>query len=253
MVQPVGIGGKYAKKSFEGERNFGSHGKLNQDQMEERAALHARRVATGDITINGIALHWKKKYNIDISYNSEREWASTNEDRIQRKLTEMVENGQIQLETTNMEVAANTFYQAIKDNGRLVQTGRKKIKSLIEAIKHNQNYLEDLGYTVEKYSELDSKDQKIVDRKLKAMDSDRRYKISLAKSLSEITEAHSKILTQEVKLFSELVKQGQIQNHKVERLASERAKKKIAKHVEENNTEMDLVNFEVTEEMRKQA
>ena len=84
--------GKYSNSSIEQEVNRGNYGKFTIEQIEERYELHARRWNNGVPTLDQIVDHWKNKYGIEITKQSEKEWALRDKNKvaIESKMEEML-------------------------------------------------------------------------------------------------------------------------------------------------------------------
>ena len=184
-------------------------GKLNEAQLDERAELHAQRMHTGNPSVTAIRKHWKDAYNIDISENSEYEWARNNQKRIDQKISLMVEKGLMPVVsvsdatiTTHLQQGARNILDTLRKNK---QTGNKICDDLNEM---SDWYKMINAKDKESYYTASDEQRKEFDKRLDHVMKLRKSQIEAYKAVSNSTAEQGKVLIELMKAISDVNKNG---------------------------------------------
>ena len=117
-----------------GDINPGNRGKFSESQIADRYRVHAIALARGGTTIQQIVDHWKEKYGIDISTQSEKEWRKSNIEKIQKKKMEMINKGDILIPEVGEEVLNNSMLDLTISTTQLSAKLRQKVQNLVHSL-----------------------------------------------------------------------------------------------------------------------
>lgn len=217
--------GKYTNASAETTANNGSRGKLNSDQLDERAILHAKRVGAGYPSYKEIVEHWYKAYNITMALSSEYEWADNNQDRIDREISKLEENGDMPIVavsnsqiTAMLAKSARSVTDTLKTNKHAQTDLLNSVKNIIDpyiliGAKSADDYYSSEG---DRRIEFDAR----LDHLIKLNNS----RTSAMNAVSRSTSDQGKILIDLMKVVVELNKSGQNIDKMIEKKAREALK-----------------------------
>lgn len=212
---PIDTRGKFSNKSADLKLNQG-RGKLSEDQMIERAKLHAKNQLTGSPSIAEITKHWYTSYEITMSVQSEYDWVRNNQDKINLAIAGLQNDGEMSLLTTPNAVvstmlsdAGNSLIAAIKESKKSQNDLGKSIRELTDPYK--QVGLEDK----KAYFDLSDKERKSYKAKIEESISVARSQQSGYKLVSDSIVNQSKVLLDMMKTICEINKSGQAMDGKI--------------------------------------
>lgn len=130
-LEPIYFEGRgiYTSKSADVIANNG-RGKLNEDQLKERAILHAKHQFTGIPSVNEIVDYWLEKYNITMTTQSENEWARNNQDRIDMAAAQLEDGGDMPVVAVSPSTVATMLARAGRDMVQSIRDNKKTQASL---------------------------------------------------------------------------------------------------------------------------
>jgi len=205
-----------------GEFNTGNKGKFTESQIEERLKLHAIALSTGSPTVRVIAQHWKEKFGIDITIQSEKEWRKHNRDRIEKKRMELIETGEISIPVISEEVLNNSMLELSLATSKLSSSIRNKAQKIVNSLD-----LDELGEDQEK------------DKKTK-------FKVKVLNDLCSNLAMLNKNITDQIESMFDFAGKIKIKDKQMERLVQKEVDKKI-EHIQSGDV---IEDAEVTEEIR---
>lgn len=249
MTGSVDRRGKSWNRSVEGETAKGSNGKLNSDQIRERAKLHAMRYATGQPTIEAISIHWMTTYGIQMSYSSEKEWAWRNEGLIESTMNELINLGELKQPAMAHTTFMATASEAGKGSGKLVAQLEKKIKAAIEKLDPFCDPRVILGYTEEKLSKMSVDDRQKADARIEYEDKRNKLRLTMITVLCESLGVNKKLLLAATKMAKDMFDESILSERKIGAMV----KKKMEEVSDEtkNASDVDFIDVEVKEEDRE--
>jgi len=205
---PKGLDGRgksYNSTSPE-EVNRGVYGKFSIEQLEERTALHAKRLHDRFPTIQNIVDHFYKEYNIQISYNSEKEWANTDKNRatILAKMEDMIRGGELEIRTISRQTLLNSLSEGARAEAGFLKGVKSKTTVALNSLDASLAPWEILG--IQKRTYLKASKEQLEEWKPR-LDIDLKVKkdtVTMLKSLSNIMRDHSEEVRKIVKQADEL-------------------------------------------------
>lgn len=238
--------GVYHNRSDDSDYNRGNYGKLNEDQLKERAYLHAKRLVFNKPTIQEIADHWGSKYGISMHYNSEKEWAWRNEAEIEAALNDMIESGEVKDPGVNETTFITTVNKSGRDTAKVLQQLEKQLTVVLKSIDTAGDYFASCGISEEEYDAADEPKRKRFDAKLKREKAKNEFRLEAAFKLSKMLSDHKTVLIDTVMAAKDLY-----QDSKLKQIKNDKAiEKKVSQLIGKNDTGDFNPELEVTDEMR---
>lgn len=241
MTAAINANGHFSNQSLEGQEPRGNVGKLNPEQIKVRARKHALRFATGKPTIAEIAESWMTEYGISMTYWSEKEWASRNEDAIQGATVELVETGEIKVQPFTESSLLNTLKVSGNETGKVIRKIERSIVQLMEAVDIDFDPMKAVNLTHDEYFLANQDDRRVFDKKIQAEAEKNRLRIDAIKAYAIILRDQKGILLETVKVANDLYKSSEARHKQIE--------KQIGHTVSEILNEKDKSELEVDGEV----
>lgn len=244
--------GKYFNSCSKEDVNKGCYGKLNAEQVLERIELHARRKVEGAPTIEQISKHWFDKYQIEISYQSEKQWPLTakNSMQIDSKVEEMLQSGQLKRVEVSNQTLINSLQIVAKNNADACKALKSSLKN---ALNGDCEPWKVLKITEKEYFEADGENLQKLERKYKVKMAARKDSLNFAKQYSSLQMDMSKELRASVKQAFSMNTEAGLIDAKAKR-KNQRSEEKSAGKKAEGNEKIEGAKFTEVEieEARKE-
>lgn len=218
--------GIYNSKSADVHANNGLRGKLTEDQLEERAILHAKRQVTGNPSVAAIIKHWGNQ-GVEMSSSSEYEWANNNQDRIDQAISMLEQAGDMPIVavpdstiTNQLAKGARSIIDTMRANKRASEKVLAQVEDMTDIWKMINAKDKEAYFTSEddRRTEFDKR----IDTIVKIRDSH----VSALKELSKSSSDHGKTLVEIMKTVSEINKGGQGFDKMLEKKVNDTIKEK---------------------------
>ena len=193
MPKGLDTRGKYYNSTSPEEVNRGVYGKYSAEQIEERIELHAKRLHDRCPTIQEICDHFHKEYGVDISYQSEKEWANRdkNKARILAKQDEMIGNGKLLINSISRQTLLNSLSEGARAEAAFLKLVKRQAHTAFNNFDPNSAPWAIVGCTKSEY--INATPQQLKDWKPR-VDLELKVKggvLKMAKDLSKIMKDHS--------------------------------------------------------------
>lgn len=238
--------GIYHNRSDDSDWNRGNSGKLNGDQLRERAYLHAKRLVFQKPTIQEIADHWNTKYGITMHYQSEKEWAWRNENEIEAALNEMIESGEIKDPGINETSFITTVNKSGKDTAKVLQNIEKQLTSVLKSIDLEADYLASAKVDPQEYEDADDEKRKKFDMRIKREKLKNEFRLEVAVQFSKMLKDHKSVLIETVLAAKDLYQDSKLKQMKTDK----QIEKKMSQLIGKGDSSEFTGELEVTDEMR---
>tara|TARA_R100001244_G_scaffold67422_5_gene55203 strand:+ start:2878 stop:3663 length:786 start_codon:yes stop_codon:yes gene_type:complete len=216
--------GKYTNASADTTANNGSRGKLNSDQLDERAILHAKRVGAGYPSYKEIVEHWYKAYNITMALSSEYEWAENNNDRIDREIARLEENGDMPIVAVSNSQITGMLAKSARTITDTLRTNKLAQSDLVQCARLMADPYKAIGATgAEAYYTCSDEQREIFDKRLDHLIKLNDSRTASLNAISKSTSDQGKVLTDLMKVVVELNKSGQ----NVDKMIAKKAKEQL--------------------------
>jgi len=206
--------GKYCNSSIEQEVNRGNYGKFTVEQIEERYELHARRWNNGVPTLQQIVDHWKNKYDIEITKQSEKEWALRDKNKIAIEAVQekMLEDGKLEVTT----ISGQTLVNSVSEGARSLASFMKSVKTKgADALRNFDADMTPWGVVgVSKAAYLNASKEQMKEWKPR-VDNELAIKkatVSMVKDLSKVMTTNSEELRKTIELADQMRKDNSAKN-----------------------------------------
>lgn len=232
--------GLRTNKSADTFANNGSRGKLNEDQLDERAKLHAQRKVNGTPNITDIAKLWDTKYNITMSISSESEWAGNNAERIDLAIAALEDAGDMPLiQVTNSTIGA-MLAKGARNLLNTLRVNNKLQTQLTGSIKEFSDPYKMIGcVNKDTYQVSDGDQRKEFDKRLDHLIKLNNSHISAFEAVSKSTKDQGALITDMMKVVSELNKSGQVRTREIKEAAKNLLKEQGLKKQESVDLKKD--------------
>ena len=205
-----------------GDLNPGGRGKFNEAQTEERLRVHAIAIATGSPSMKQIVERWHE-IGIDITLQSEKEWRQSNRVRIEKRKSDLIESGDLQIPIVSEEVLSDSMMTMTLESSRLSRQLRTKALKL----------LNDLS--------LDGGEDEEGRKK-------NREKLKILEILLTQYNATNKSIKDQLDALFSFSSKIKIKDHRIQKLVDKKFNDKFAKIQESDETIID--DGEITDSVR---
>ncbi len=217
--------GKFTTKSADTFANNG-RGKLNEDQLEERAILHGKNQVTGIPSVQEIVNHWLKKYGVTMTIQSEYEWVRNNSERIDRAVAKMSEEGSIGVVAVSNQTIANKLAVASRNILDTISLNKKSQEHISGSIRDFKDPYKQIGCrNKEEYWASEGDDRKKYDKRLDHIIKLHKVNVDTLRTVSANTSEQGKLLVDMLKVVAEINKSGQVMDANIEKMMREEIKK----------------------------
>lgn len=247
MTAIVDKRGVYHNRTDESDWNRGNNGKLNPDQLRERAVLHAKRLVFGKPTLQEIAEHWQTAYGISMHYNSEKEWGWRNEDTIEAVLNEMIESGEIKDPGLSETSLITTINKSGKETAKVIRELEKSLVSALRSVDLDGDYLAACGITPEEYDNSDGDLRKKFDTMIKREKDKNNFRLEAAVQYSKMLKDHKTVLIETIGAAKDLFDDSRLKQIKNDKLIE----KKVGDLIGNKDASEFSGGIEVTDDMRE--
>ena len=245
-IKADGRGGKgiYTSKSVDANANNGLRGKLTEAQLDERAVLHAKRQQTGNPTIASIIKHWKTKYEVTMSANSEYEWARNNQKRIDLAISQLEESGDMPIITVPNSTITASLASGARNALDLQRTTKRAMQKISDELELMTDWYHMIGATSrENYYKASDEQRKIYDSRLSHILKLKKSHVETFEIMSKSSSEQGKMLVDMMRTVSDLNKSGQAFDSMLEKRINDSIKEKGLKL----QGEKDLEEFDPLE------
>lgn len=198
--------GKYCNNSIEQETNRGNYGKFTLEQIQERYELHARRWNDGVPTLQHIVDHWKNKYGIEITKQSEKEWALRDKNKvaIESVMEKMLEDGKLEVTTVSTQTLVNSVSEGARSLASFMKGVKDKAKTALRNFDPDVSPWGIVGVSKERYNKADKDQLKEWKPRIDNELALKKATISMTKDLSKIMTTNSEELRKTIELASKM-------------------------------------------------
>jgi hypothetical protein len=239
---------KYHNQIDDSEVNRGNAGKLNEDQLKERARKHALRLTYGRPTIQEIADSWFKEYGISMAYSSEKEWALRNEGNIQNALAQMVEEGKIEFSPFTESNLMVTLKVSGNDTGKIVKSLEKHIIDVLKSVDMDFDPMVKAGIDPDAYDAMDGEAKVKADRRIEREKLKTKLRMQALQQFGELLKEQKKLLLDTIKVANEMYSNSKIRTRQIERQVSQQVSRLVKPEISK-----DYGEIEITDEMRAEV
>lgn len=217
--------GIWSSKSADVSANNGSRGKLNEEQLDERAILHAKKKVTGIPTPKEIVAHWQDKYDITMTVQCENEWARNNQERIDSAISKLEDDGDMPLVVVPPSAISSMLGKAGRDIVEIIRSNKKSQNKLNSSLEEFIDPYKQIGAAnKEAYWKSEGETRKVFDKRLEFALKVNRAVTDNYRTISNATVEQGKLLVSVMDMVHKVNASQQTLDRTIEKKMSDKIK-----------------------------